>query len=204
MKLRPASSTLILLLLSAATALAARPLEEIKSTTDKIISILNDTSLQGEENRQERHQKLRNELEQHFNWVSICRSCLARHWSKLSAAEQKEFIDLFKQFLERTYLDRIEPYYNQLDKIDYLGERIIENNYASVRSVITTKQKIDHPVEYRLEKSSAGAWLVYDVVIEGVSLVKNYRTQFDEIISKSSYQGLVNDLKAKAAEGKGL
>src|SRR6185436_6636635 len=118
------------------------------------------------------------------------------HWQKRTPAEQKEFMDLFKQFLERTYLDKIEPYYNELDKITYQGEKIIDN-YASVKSVITTKRQIDHPVEYRLEKGSNNNWRVYDVLIEGVSLVKNYRVQFDEIISKSSFEGLIKDLRTK-------
>jgi phospholipid transport system substrate-binding protein len=188
-----------LLLLLAASARPDRPLDLVRATADKIISILNDPSLQGEPKRAERHRLLRQELEQRFDWPTICRSCLARHWSKLTAAQQKEFTDLFKDFLERTYLDRIEPYYNELDRIDYEGERILEVRYASVRTVVVTKQKIEHPVEYRLEKKATGDWLVYDVVIEGVSLVKNYRTQFDEIIAKSSYQGLIDDLKAKIA-----
>ena len=89
-----------------------------------------------------------------------------------------------------------------MDRIGYQGERIADQNYASVKTVVITKQKIEHPVEYRLEKA-ADRWRVYDVVIEGVSLVKNYRTQFDEIIAKSSYEGLLSDLRAKSVPNNG-
>jgi phospholipid transport system substrate-binding protein len=186
-------------LLLAPSIRADQPSDQVRRTADKIISILNDPSLQGEPKRAERHRQIRQELEERFDWNSICRSSIGRHWAKLTPEQQKEFIELFKHFLETTYLDRIEPYYNELDKIDYHGERILENNYASVKTVITTKRKLEHPVEYRLEKSPRGDWRVYDVIIEGVSLVKNYRTQFDEIIIRSSYQGLVSELKAKIA-----
>jgi phospholipid transport system substrate-binding protein len=195
------SALLVLSLFLVAAAPSDRPLAQVRSTADKIISILNDPSLRGESKRTERHRLIRQEIEERFDWNTICRSSLGRHWSKLTPAQRSEFIELFKQFLERTYLDRIEPYYTQLDRIDYQGERVLEGNYASVKTVVSTKQNLNHPVEYRLERNSSGAWRVYDVIIEGVSLVKNYRTQFDEVISRSSYEALVNDLKTKAATG---
>lgn len=193
-------SVLIVALLSglAASPRPLTPLEQVRATADKVIGLLNDPSLQGDSKRVERHRLIRAELEERFDWNSIGRSCLGRHWSKLSAAQQKEFIELFKSFLERTYLDRIEPYYQELDRVEYQGERILETKYASVKSVIFTKQKVGHSVEYRLEKGPAGAWRVYDVVIEGVSFAKNYRTQFDEIISRSSVEDLLKDLRTKS------
>ena len=186
------------LALSALAAPSLRPMDQVRSTADKIIAILKDPALAGDAKTAERHRAIRGELEERFDWANICRSCLGRHWAKASREQQAEFIDLFKQFLERTYLDRIEPYYSQLDHIDYQGERIADQNYASVRTVVVTKQKIDHPVEYRLERSPSGSWRVYDVVVEGVSLVKNYRTQFDEIINRSSFAGLLSELKSKS------
>jgi phospholipid transport system substrate-binding protein len=178
-----------------------RPTDQVKRTADKIIAILNDASLQGPDHKAERRRLILQELDQRFDWSAICRGCLGRHWAKLSTDQRREFVDLFKHFLERTYLDRIEPYYNDLEKIEYQGEKVIDA-YASVKSVVSTKQKVDHPVEYRLERSSEG-WRVYDIVIEGVSLVNNYRTQFDEIINKSSYQGLINDLRSKTESKQG-
>ncbi len=197
MKCRPFVLAILGLALLGAAVAPDRPLSQVRSTADKIIGILNDPALQKEEKRSERHRLIRKELEERFDWATICRSCLGRYWTKLSPKERDEFVELFKQFLERTYLDRIEPYYNQLDTIEYQGERILEGNFASVKTIVRTKQKIDHPVEYRLEKAASGAWRVYDVIIEGVSFVKNYRTQFEEILNRSTYQALVDDLKSK-------
>lgn len=203
MKMRLTVTTVLSLLFVAlcVAANAMRPLEQVRSTADRIIGILGDPNLAGDAKRLERRRLIREELEQQFDWNSICRSCLGRHWPKLTREQQKEFMDVFKQFLERTYLDRIEPYYSELERIEYQGEKIVENDYASVKTVVVTKQKIEHPVEYRLQKTSAGSWQVYDAVIEGVSLVKNYRTQFDEILTRSSFTDLMNDLRAKMAAG---
>src|SRR5690349_10262243 len=117
MKARSVFSLLLvpaLLLLCAAAAREDGPLAEVRTTADRIIKILNDPALAGEEKRAERHVALRGALEERFDWPSICRSCLGRHWAKLSREQQKEFEELFKTFLERTYLDRIEPYYEKL------------------------------------------------------------------------------------------
>jgi phospholipid transport system substrate-binding protein len=82
--------------------------------------------------------------------------------------------------------------------VDYQGEKILDD-YASVKIALKTKDGIDHPVEYRMQSSSSG-WRVYDVVVEGVSLVKNYRDQFDAIINKSSYDGLIKEIRSKLQE----
>ena len=190
------------LTIAAAAAQADHPIDQVKYTAEKILAVLNDSNLKGEDRKAERNRLIRQELDQRFDWQAICRGCLGHHWTKLSADQRKEFMDLFERFLERTYLDRIEPYYNDLEKIEYQGEKIIDT-YASVKSLITTKQKVEHPVEYRLERSGSNGWRVYDIVIEGVSLVSNYRTQFNDIILKSSYQALLNDLRAKVEAKKG-
>ena len=130
-----------------------------------------------------------------MDWATVARSSLGHHWAKRTRAEQAEFVAIFSRFLEETFIDKFETDYGELDKVDYLGEKIIDD-YASVKVQITTKDQIAHPVEYRLQKSGR-SWRVYDVLIEGVSLVKNYRDQFDEILAKSSYEKLVADLRAK-------
>ena len=107
-----------------------------------------------------------------------------------------EFVQLFSEFLKDTYSEKIATYYADLDTIAYRGEKILDGDYAAVKLLLTTKAKVEHPVEYRMEKTAAG-WQVYDVVIEGVSLVKNYRDQFDAIIAKSSYEGLIKEIKAR-------
>jgi phospholipid transport system substrate-binding protein len=186
------------LLGSLALANAASPTEEVRLTADRVVSLLCDPNLQGDAKKADRRRRVRSELDIRFDWDGIARASLGRHWPKRSRDEQKEFVRLFGRFLAETYLDKIEPYYQDLARIDYRGEKIIEG-YASVRTVVSTKEDVQHPVEYRLQKSgSSDQWRVYDVVIEGVSLVHNYREQFDDIIAKSSYEKLVADLRSKA------
>jgi phospholipid transport system substrate-binding protein len=181
----------------AAGAFAGAPLAEGKSTQDKVIASLNDPKVQGDDKKAERVRLVRNAMESRFAWEESARACLGRHWPKLNPAQKTEFIKLFSEFLEESYSDKIATYYGDLDHIQYGGEKIVEGDYASVKMTLTTKSKVDHPVEYRMQKNAAGDWKVYDVVIEGISLVKNYRDQFDAIIAKSGYDGLLKEIKAK-------
>jgi phospholipid transport system substrate-binding protein len=179
---------------------AAEPKDEIKATTDHILAVLRDKELAGDAHRGERRRRIRVEMDARFDWVAVARGCLGRHWSKRSPAQQEEFVNVFGPFLKRTYTEKFETYYGDLEKVEYLGQRVIEN-YASVKVVLTTKEQVTHPVEYRLEKAGqAGDWRIYDVLIEGVSLIKNYRDQFDDIIAKSSYEKLLEDIKGKSQD----
>jgi len=185
----------LLLVAFAGAALAVSPLEEVKATTEKVILLLKDPKLQGDEKKNERRQVVRAEMEKRFAWEESARACLGRHWIKRTPAEKAEFVKLFSEFLKDTYSDKVATYYGDLDKVDYQGEKI-QDDYASVKLVLKTKAKLEHPLEYRMEKMS-DEWKVFDVVIEGVSMVKNYRDQFDAIIAKSSYEGLIKEIKAK-------
>ena len=156
-------------------------------------------ALKTDARRSERRQLIRKEFDQLVDWPTIARSSLGHHWAKRTRADQAEFVAVFSRFLEETFIDKFETDYGELDKVDYLGEKIIDD-YASVKVQITTKDQIAHPVEYRLQKSGT-CWRIYDVLTEGVSLVKNYRDQFDEILAKSSYEKLVADLRAKTPAG---
>ncbi len=189
-------ATLAALLIAFACVVRAdTPLAEVKTTTEKVLLLLKDSKLQGEEKKSERRQLVRAEMEKRFAWEESARACLGRHWIKRTPAEKAEFVKIFSEFLKDTYSDKVATYYGDLDKVDYQGEKI-QADYASVKLVLKTKAKIDHPLEYRMEKTS-NDWKVYDVVIEGVSMVKNYRDQFDAIIAKSSYDGLIKEIKAK-------
>lgn len=176
-------------------ACAGEPTAQIRGSTDKILGWLGDPALKTDARSSERRQLIRKELEQRVDWATVARSGLGRHWAKRTPAEKAEFTALFSRFLVETALDRFETNYVQLAKVDYLGEKIIDD-YASVKTQVTTKDQIVHPVEFRLQKSGQD-WRIYDVLLEGVSLVKNYRDQFDEILAKSSYEKLVADLRAK-------
>jgi len=195
--MKPIISTLAILLLFAIGAHAESPLQEIKTTTENVLLQLKNPRVQGESKKNERRQLVRAEMESRFAWEQSARACLGRHWAARTSAEKTEFVKLFSEFLKNNYSDKIATYYSDLDKVDYQGEKIIDN-YASVKLVLTTKSKVEHPIEYRMEKSSSGDdWKIYDVVIEGVSLVKNYRDQFDAIIAKSSYAGLIKEIQSK-------
>jgi phospholipid transport system substrate-binding protein len=178
---------------------AGQPTAQVCASTDKILALLADPTLQPSARKSERRQLICKELDLRVDWPTIARSSLGRHWAKCTRAEQAEFVNVFTRFLEKTFLDNFESHYGELDQVKYLGEKIIDE-YASVKAQITTKDEIVHPVEYRLQKSGED-WRIYDVLLEGVSLVKNYRDQFDDILSKSSFEKLVADLRAKIPGG---
>jgi phospholipid transport system substrate-binding protein len=176
-------------------ASAGEPTAQIRATTDDILALLADPALKTEARNSERRQLIQKELDRRIDWATVARSSLGRHWAKRTRAEQTEFVSLFSRLLEETFIDKFETHGGELDKVEYLGEKIIDE-YASVKAQVSTKDQIVHPVEYRLQKSGKN-WRIYDVLLEGVSLVKNYRDQFDEILAKSSYEKLVADLRAK-------
>jgi len=180
-------------------ACADEPTVQTRATTDKILALLADPALKTEARNSEQRQLIRQELDRRIDWATVARSSLGRHWAKRTRAEQTEFVSLFSRFLEENFIDKFETHHGELDKVEYLGEKIIDE-YASVKARISTKDQIVHPVEYRLQKAGKD-WRIYDVLLEGVSLVKNYRDQFDEILGKSSYEKLVADLRAKIPQG---
>lgn len=187
---------LVLLLLVFGIALpvwAGEPTDEIKQTTDKILSILTNPSLKGSSKTAEREKLIRQAIDERFDWEEMARRSLARYWDQRTDGEKKEFVRLYSDLLERTYMDKVEGYSGE--KVIYEGESI-DNGYAVVRVKIVTKKNTDIRVHYRLKRVE-NKWLVYDVSIEGVSLVNNYRTQFNSIILKSSYENLVKRLRER-------
>jgi phospholipid transport system substrate-binding protein len=174
--------------------LAAGPMEEIKQTTDKILSIVTNPALKAPSKTEEREKLLHQAVRERFDWEEMSRRSLATHWAKRTAGERKEFIHLFSELLERTYMKKVEGFSGE--KVLYEGETI-EKDYATVKVRIITKNDKDIPLEYRLKKEGNN-WFIYDVSIEGVSLVNNYRTQFNSILFQSSYEELVKRLREKA------
>jgi phospholipid transport system substrate-binding protein len=131
-----------------------------------------------------------------FDFEEMSKRALAKHWQPRTPAERDEFVKLFADLLERAYVSKIENYGGE--KIAYNGDTI-DGEAAMVKTKIITKQGTDIPVDYRMLKRG-DRWLVYDVVIEGVSLINNYRTQFNKIIQTSSYQALVDRMKSRQNE----
>jgi len=180
------------LLLGAAGAWAGPPTDIAKQVIERALNALNDPSSQGEARRQ----KVKRIVDPYFDYQEMAKRSLGPAWGKLSAGQRQEFVALFSQLLEASYSDKIEKYAQRV-KIDYTGE-ILEGEYAEVRTVVV-KANDRIPLNYRLI-NEGGTWKVYDVIIEGVSLVSNYRSQFSKIIHESSYAELVKRLKTKVSE----
>ena len=188
---------LVLLLLIfglVAPSVAGEPTDHIRKTTDKMITILNDPVLKN--NVEERRKMLRNAVNERFDWREMAQRSLADHWKSRTEEEKKEFVPLFTDLLESAYMNRIENYSG--DKVNYDDEKV-KGDYSLVKVTIYTDKQVEIPVVYKMKKKGQ-EWMIYDVSIEGVSLVKNYRQQFDSVILSSSYQGLVEKLKEKAAK----
>lgn len=176
-----------------APVLAGEATEQIRETTDKVIAVLSNPALKGPSRAEEKKNLVARIAVERFDWEEMARRALAIHWVQRTDEEKKEFVPLFRELLESTYMDRID---------DYSGEKVIyekettDGDYGVVRVRVVTSADDDIPVEYRVKKKENG-WFIYDISVEGVSLINNYRTQFNSIILKSSYQKLVKRLKAK-------
>ena len=180
----------------AAPARAGAPLEQLKAQIERVLRIMEDPEMKKGSQSRERRVAVRKVADEIFDFQETAKRSLARHWQPRTPAEQMEFVRLFADLLERSYISRIELYGGE--KIAYLGDAL-DGEQAVVRTRIVTKSGTEVPVDYRMLKRS-DRWLVYDVVIEGVSLVANYRTQFNKIIQTSSYAELVRKMKVKQDE----
>ncbi|MBZ0155912.1 MAG: ABC transporter substrate-binding protein [Alphaproteobacteria bacterium] len=172
----------------------------MRQTIEEIRSVFKDKELKKPENREKRNARLRALVDERFDYEEMSKRTLARYWRERTPEERKEFISLYSDLLKNIYLKRIKKHEDELerhedDKVLYQDEKV-EDPYAAVRTLIITYDGKEIPVEYRLLKKD-GDWKAYDVLIEGVSLLNNYRTQFGQIIRSSSYEELVKRIKAK-------
>ncbi|MFQ5465222.1 MAG: phospholipid-binding protein MlaC [Thermodesulfobacteriota bacterium] len=181
------------ILVSGAAAGASDVTEAVRATVDRVIEILNDPGLQGPEHKAERRGRVMSLISERFDFEELSRRTLARHWRKRTDAEKEEFVGLYTRFLQDFYMDRIED--NRRQKVVYTGETL-RGKVAEVQTLVVTAKGLEVPINYRLKQGPDG-WKVYDVVIEGVSLVRSYRTQFGEVIQKGSYEGLIKMLREK-------
>jgi phospholipid transport system substrate-binding protein len=185
---------ILLLLMESVSAAAGVPGDQVRQTTDKLLAILKDPQLKGESKKSERRDKLKEVLYQRFDFTEMAQRSLGSEWRRRSPEEQKEFVKLFTDLLERAYLDKIESYSGE--DFQYLKEREDDNNYAQVDTKIVDNKGQEFSINYRLHNMK-GDWKVYDVVIENVSIVNNYRSQFTRVLATSSYEELVNRMKGK-------
>lgn len=186
----------LLVLISFSSALADSPTAEIKATVDRGIKILTDPNLRAEAHRNERRKLLREVISARFDFREMARRSLGPAWRNLTPEKQGEFVRLFTDLLEKAYVGRMESYNGE--KITYTGERI-DGPYAEVDSRIVTSKGEEFTLNY-LAHSVNHEWKVYDVVVGGVSLVNNYRSQFDRVIYESSYDELIRRMRQKISE----
>jgi len=180
-------------LLLAAAAWAGQVSDQIKQKVDRTLKVLGDQSLNAPGMETKRRQTLRAIADEIFDWEEMAKRSLGIHWKERTPEEKKEFVKLFADLLDRTYMGKIEKYSGE--KIAYDSETI-DGKYALLESKILTKNDTEVAVNYWLMNKN-GTWWVYDVSVEGVSLIKNYRTQFNEILARSAYPELVKKLKSK-------
>ncbi len=174
-------------------AQAPNPTTEIRQQIDQIVRMLQDPKFRAEP-ASERHAALRGFADQVFDWTEMSKRALGPHWRERTPAEREEFVRLFADVLERAYVGKIEGY--QGERILYQGEAV-EGDHALVRTSIQTPKAQTIPIDYHM-LLEGGHWKIYDVDVTGVSLVANYRSQFNDVIRRSSYAELVRRLRAAA------
>ncbi len=183
---------MVLVLAAGVPALAGSPTDQLRAYSEKVIKVLDDPTLRA----QDRRSAVRKIADEIFDVAETAKRALARHWQGRTPAEREEFIRLFADLLERTYIARIDQYGGE--RLQYVSE-MVDGDTATVRARVVTRQGTEVPVESRMLRRG-DRWFIYDVLIENVSLIANYRAQFDKIVRTSSYEELVRRLKTKRDE----
>jgi phospholipid transport system substrate-binding protein len=175
-------------------ALAGGPLNLVKSAAEAAVAVLRDPKLKSPDKKKDRIERLKEVINPIFDYEEMARRSLGWHWRRRSPAEQEEFAKLFRAFLEKIYSDKVDLYDGE--KVTF-GRETIEQDYAQVESTVINAKGEESSIVYRLKRTD-GKWKVYDAVVENISIVNNYRSQFDRVISKSSFEDLKKMLKEKA------
>ena len=196
MKIKLVWLSILLLFLFAFTVYAGVALDTIQTNVNKVFEVLRDPKLKGEAAKELKKEKLRVIYKNLFDEVELSRRTLVRNWSKLNPTQQQEFVVLFEQVLEKAYVNKILAYTDE--KVVYTKENKIAENQIEVETKIITASK-EVPITYRVILKD-GKWRVYDVVVENVSLVQNYRTQFNDILSSKTPEQLLETLRKKVKE----
>ena len=187
------AALLLFVLWAPSPSSAGAPTEQIRASVDKIVAILNNPQLKSAAKTKDRRDQLRQAISSRFDFTEMARRSLGSQWRRIGPKEREEFVRLFTDLLERAYIDRIEGYSDE--KFAYVRENL-DKNYAEVNSRIVTNNGEEFSLNYKVMLKN-GEWKVYDVVVENISLVNNYRSQFTRIIVNSSYEELVRRMKEK-------
>ena len=175
----------VLLIATATAAAAGEPTDALKARIDRVIVLLEEPG--------QRRAEIRKVADEIFDFEDISRRALGPHWTARTPEERREFVTLFTDLLERSYMSRIESGCG--GKVIYAGETVTGDE-ATVRTRVTTPQRTEIPIDYRMHRKD-GRWQIYDVSVEGISLVNNYRSQFNAVIQSSSYRALVERLRSR-------
>ena len=184
------------LLFTSSFSLAMEPGKLLMETVDKGLTVLKEPALSGTEKTQERRQALQKEISCVFNFEEMSKRALGQHWKKRSPEEKKEFVELFTNILKDAYIGKTDTYNGE--KVVLLREKQ-DSDYAVVQTKFITKNGTEIAVDYSMLNNS-GEWKIYDVIIEGVSMINNYRSQFNNILLKSPYENLVKRMQEKTTE----
>jgi len=185
-------SVLIIFVLSI-PVYAGVPMTTVEATVNRVLDVLRDSKLKSPVAKEKKKEKLRIIYKDMFDEIEFSKRTLTRNWNKFNPAERVEFVSLFEQVLEKSYMDKILDYSNE--KIDFYKESMLSENQAEIQTKIITSSK-EVPIFYRMILKN-GKWKVYDVVVENVSLVQNYRTQFNDILVKNTPEQLLEILRKK-------
>ncbi|HVO85420.1 MAG TPA: ABC transporter substrate-binding protein [Syntrophobacteria bacterium] len=196
MKRLSLGACILAVLLVAFNVYADTPLAAVQANVNKVLDVLRDPAMKAETAKEVKKEKLRAIYEKMFDEIELAKRTLARNWNALDVAQRREFVQLFRQVLEKAYIDKILSYTNE--KVVFDKETVLADNQAEVQTRIITASK-EIPIFYRVIQKD-GTWKVYDVIVEGVSLVQNYRTQFSEILAKNSPKELLEILRKKVNE----
>jgi phospholipid transport system substrate-binding protein len=189
----------LVFILIATPARAGIPTERVRQTADQVLVILQDPRLRSESSQKERREQLRQTISARFDFGEMAKRSLGPHWQRATPAEQQEFVTLFTDLLQVSYADQIEAYNGE--KIVYSREKENKDS-AEVETKVVKKNGEELSVNYKLH-SANGDWKVYDVIIEKISLVNNYRSQFNHILAKSSINELFNRMRTKQFDAAG-
>jgi phospholipid transport system substrate-binding protein len=180
------------MMMLASTAFAAgNPTESVRMSVDSILGILKDTGL----DKPAKREKIRVVIAERFDFRAMSQRTLATNWRKASKEEQQQFVELFSQLIQNTYIGRVEAYTDE--GVTYPGEKVTNNRAVVDTLIITSSAEI--PVTYKLYLKD-DRWLVYDVNIEGVSLISNYRNSYHEIVKRDGFAGLLGQMEEKIKE----
>lgn len=185
--------SILMFFLSTLPVYAGAPLDTVQTNVNKVLDVLRDPNLKGESAKGTKKEKLEAIYEQMFDGVELSMRTMGGNWTKLNPAQQKEFVQLYRQILEKAYIDKILSYTNE--KIVFPKESMLSKNQAEVQTKVITSSK-EIPIFYKVILKG-GTWKVYDVDVENVSLVQNYRSQFNSILAKNTPDQLLEILRKK-------